>query len=257
MQLHFIKGIFHLQVTMTYLKSKKRGKGLVKSVVSTILIFLFAIVSSVILVSEKRKLRAFDERVFYFVSAGSSRKISLLDDKKELLKNLGGANVVYEHRHLSHLLASVYLKQEFADEIKGNLLGHFPESDILKIKSKRVSTSGIRKIKEITGAEEFVKLIYKISVKFQDLQMSYLSGVLSESDFLSEMVGFRINLEKALENIDNSNDLANKIIENGGIFVFQLTNFLNGFTIAKHKQNYVCNYFVEFYLRYVELFDCL
>ena len=54
---------------------------------TSILIFLFAIISSVVLVAEKKKLRAFDERIFYFVSAGSARTISLLDDKKELLKN--------------------------------------------------------------------------------------------------------------------------------------------------------------------------
>ena len=96
-----------MQVTMTYHKYKNKRKSKIKSMITTILILLFAIVSCAVLVSEKKKLRAFDERIFYFVSAGSSKNISLLDDKKELLKNLGGANVLFE--------------QDSEDEIKGNI----------------------------------------------------------------------------------------------------------------------------------------
>lgn len=246
-----------MQVTMTYHKSRKKSKLQIKSVVSTILVFLFAIVSSAILVSEKRKLRAFDERVFYFVSAGSSRTISLLDDKKELLKNLGGANVVYSYKGISHLLANVYLEQESADEIKGNLTQYFPESDVLKLRSKRVSNKGIKKIKSISGAENFIKFVYKMSNEYQDLQMNFLSGEISDSMFLSSMVDKKINFEKIISNIDNSNDLAEKIIGFGELMSLQLTNFLSGLNIAKNKQNYVCNYFVGFYLNYVELFECL
>ena len=173
---------------MTYHKLKKKRNNRIKSIVSSILILLFAIISSVVLISEKRKLRPYDERVFYFVSAGSSRTISLLEDKKELLKNLGGANVVYTYKGQSHLIASVYLDQESADEIKSNFVEYFPEVGVLKIKSKRVSTKGIKVIKEISGAEEFIKNLYKISTDFQELQMKYLSGEFSESDFLSDMV---------------------------------------------------------------------
>lgn len=228
-----------------------------KSVISSILILLFAIISSVVLVSEKKKLRAFDERVFYFVSAGSSRKISLLDDKKELLKNLGGANVVYQHKELSHLLASVYLEQEQAEEIKSNILEYFPDALILKIKAKRVSTRGIKRVREVVGAEEFVKGLYKTSVNFQNFQMSYLSGMCDEGEFLSKMIGERIKLEKLLQNIEETNELAENIVAKGEVFILKMTSFLNGLEIARHKQNYVCNYFVGFYLDYVELFDCL
>lgn len=242
---------------MTYYKQKKNRKGKIKSVVSAILILLFAIVSSVILVSEKKKLRSFDERVFYFVSAGSSRKISLLDDKKELLKNLGGANVVYVYREVSHLIANIYLEQDSAEEIKANILSYFPEASILKIKSKRVSTKGIKQVKEIGGAEEFIKFVYKASNEFQDIQMNYLAGEYSEGKFLSDMVDIRIKLEKLLDNIENNNDLSEKIVAKGEVLLLKLTSFLNGFEISKHKQNYVCNYFVGFYLDYVELFDCL
>ena len=242
---------------MTYHKLKKKRNNRIKSIVSSILILLFAIISSVVLISEKRKLRPYDERVFYFVSAGSSRTISLLEDKKELLKNLGGANVVYTYKGQSHLIASVYLDQESADEIKSNFVEYFPEVGVLKIKSKRVSTKGIKVIKEISGAEEFIKNLYKISTDFQELQMKYLSGEFSESDFLSDMVEKKIKFEKLLSNVEANNELAEKIISFGEIMSLQMTSFLSGLTISKNKQNFVCNYFVGFYLNYVELFDCL
>lgn len=225
--------------------------------ISSILILLFAIISSVVLVAEKKKLRAFDERVFYFVSAGSSRKISLLEDKKELLKNLGGANVFYLYKEKSHLISSVYLDQESAEEIRSNILSYFPDASILKIKSKRVSTKGIKRVKEIVGAEEFLKCLYKTSVEFQKLQMIYLSGECGESKFISEMVEKRIGFEKALNNIEKMNELAEKIVTKGEVIVLKMTSFLNGLEIARHNQNYVCNYFVGFYLDYVELFECL
>ncbi len=230
---------------------------MIKSVVWTILVFLFAVVSSAVLITEKKKLKAYDERVFYFVSAGSAKSISLLDDKKELLKNLGGANIVYQHKGLSHLLASAYLEQESAEEIKSNLTKYFPESEILKLKSKRASNKVIKSIKNISGAENFIKYIYKISNDFQEIQMNYLSGEASESDFLSDMVKIKINFEQLLERIENSCELADNIIQTGEVMSITLTNFLNGLSFAKHKQNYVCNYFVGFYLNYVELFECL
>ena len=242
---------------MTYHKYKNKRKSNIKSVITTILILLFAIVSCAVLVSEKKKLRAFDERIFYFVSAGSSKNISLLGDKKELLKNLGGANVVYEHKGLSHLIANVYFEQDSADEIKGNISKYFPESSVLKLKSKRVSTKGIRLVKEIEGAEEFVKHVYKLSLELYSLQMAYLSGEKSESDFLSDLVDARITLEKKMLNINKTNELAEKIVANAESMCLKMTSFLNGLSISKHKQNYVCNYFVGFCLDYVELFDCL
>ena len=87
--------------------------------------------------------------------------------------------------------------------------------------------------------------------------MGYLSGEISESEFISEMVDRKIRLEKERLNIENVNDLAETIISRGELINLKLTSFLNGFSISKHKQNYVCNYFVEFYLSYVELFECL
>ena len=242
---------------MTVYKKRKNSKSKIKSVVSTILIFLFAIVSSAVLVVEKRKYKAFDERIFYFVSVDSAKTSNLLDGKKELLKNLGGANVIYSYNGISHLIANVYLDQESALEIKENLQELFSDADILKIRLKRVSNKGIKAVKDIVGAENFIKKLFELSNEYQDLQMNYLLGALTEGEFMSRLVDEKINLEKLMENIEKSTELAQKIMGYGELIVMQLTNFLNGLTIAKNKQNYICNYFVGFYVNYVELFECL
>ena len=117
--------------------------------ISTILIFLFAIVSSAVLIVEKRKYKAFDERIVYLVSVASTKTIKVLDDKKDLLRNLGGANVVLSYNGLSHLIANVYLDQESALEIKDNLKKYFPETEVLKIRLKRLSMNSIKAIKSI------------------------------------------------------------------------------------------------------------
>lgn len=242
---------------MTYHNGKKRHNSKIKSVISTILIFVFAFVSSAILVVEKRKYKQYDERIFYFVSVASSKTVKLLEDKKELLKNLGGANLVMVKKGVSHLIASCYLDQVSALEIKDNLKTHFPEVEILKIKLERVKIKGIKALKSIVGCDELLKNLYKISIDFQTIQMKYLSGEMSEGQFLSAMIDKKITLEKSMENVDKSAELSQKILGFCDVMVLSLTNFLTGLTIAKHKQNYVCNYFVGFYMNYVELFECL
>jgi hypothetical protein len=158
---------------------------------------------------------------------------------------------------VSHLVASCYLDQVSALEIKDNLKSHFPEVEILKIKLERVKIKGIKAIKSIVGCDELLKNLYKISIDFQTIQMKYLSGEMTEGQFLSAMIDKKITLEKSMENVDKSTELSQKILGFCDVMVLSLTNFLTGLTIAKHKQNYVCNYFVGFYMNYVELFECL
>ena len=242
---------------MTYHNGKKRQNSKIKSIASTILILLFAFVSSAILVVEKRKYKQYDERIFYFVSVASSKTMRLLEDKKELLKNLGGANAVMVKKGISHLIASCYLDQVSALEIKDNLKSHFPEVEILKVKLERVKTKEIKAVKSIVGGDELVKCLYKLSIDFQTIQMKYLAGEMSEGQFLSAMIDKKIVLEKSMENVDKTTELAQKMLGFCDVMVLSLTNFLSGLTIARNKQNYVCNYFVGFYMNYVEFIECL
>lgn len=246
-----------MQVTVSSNKLKKNKKVKVKSVISTILIFLFAIISTAILIGEKRKLIIYEERSFYFVCVGTSKKESSFETKKELLKNLGGANVVYNYGGNYNLVASVYLDLESATEIKNNLSTYFDDVSILIVKNKAVSKKNIKKIKKNEECKKFMKFIFRLSSDFQELQLNYLAGNITESKFLSGVVEKRLSLEKINSQIIGEDEISQHLRGFGELFLLQITNFLSGFSISGSKQNYICNYFVGFFINYVQMFDSL
>lgn len=240
---------------MTRNKLKYSTKTKIKSVIKVIFIFLFAISSSAVLIVIKKKNLLFDEREIYFVSVASSKKESELETKSELLKNLGGANVIYNKDNNFYLIANVYLDLSDAEEIKSNLSAYFPESQVLKIKTKAVTRGNKKEIKS-TSAEDAFRYIYKLSKSFQDLQMGYLAGTIKESELISTVVKNRLDLEN-LSKVNAESELAKLIVGFGEMFCLQMSNFLTNFSITKSKQNYVCNYFVGFYINFIEMYDCL
>lgn len=242
---------------MTSKKYKINNKSRIKSIVSSILIFLFAIVSSAILITVRKKNIIYDERIFYLVSATSEHRESLLEPKKELLKNLGSANVVYKQGDNCHLIVNIYLDFESAEEIKNNLTKYFSEAQVLKVKSKKITRNSIRKIKESLESEKMVKRLYVLTKEYQDLEMNYLAGKISESQFINDLVDVKLELGKLTDQIVSKEDYHQKIRDKVEMFVTKLTNFLAGIDIARSKQNYICNYFVSFYLDYLEFYESL
>ena len=87
-----------MQVTVTENAFVKRSKIASKSVIATILIFIFAFISIVVLIAVRKKTLVFEEQYFYFVCADSSKKVSVLDNEKEYLKNIGGAAVTHFYK---------------------------------------------------------------------------------------------------------------------------------------------------------------
>ena len=246
-----------MQISVTKNKCKKIGKSGIKSVVSTVLILLFAVVSTAILVSARKKTLIFDEQLFYVVSVGESKKNSGFDAKKELLKNLGGANVVYNSGGNFYLIANVYLDLESANEIKTNMAQYFPDAKIVKIKTKSVSGQSKKAIKNNDEARNLLKFLYSKSKEFQKMELGVLSGEISDSKFLLEMTRIRLELEK-LNNCITSEDETSKTIRGfGELFLLQMTNFLTGFSVSQSRNNYICNYFVGFFVNYVELYASL
>lgn len=229
----------------------------VKSVVSTILVFLFAIVSSAILIVVKKKNLMYEERIFYLVSATSENRETLLEPKKELLKNLGSANIVYRQGDKCHLVVGVYFDSESAEEIKGNLLKYFSEAQVLKVKSKKITRKSIKKIKESLECEKFIKKLFALSKDFQVLLMDYLSGTSTDSKFIESLVNAKLELGKIVESIQSSENYHEKIKERGNLFISKMTNFLIGLDVSRSKQNYICNYFVSFYVDFLEFYDSL
>ena len=242
---------------MTSKKTTNNKSKRIKSVIQTILVFLFAIISTAVLITVKKKNLMFEERIFYLVSVASEGREALLDPQKELLKNLGASNVVYKKNDSYHLIASVYLDLESAEEIKGNLSTYFADVKILKIKSKKIKRKSIKNIRASVDSEKLVKTLYRYTNEFQNLHMNYLSGKCSESQFLNDMVRRKLELEKLNGQIEQKNDYAGKIQGFGEIFALKLTIFLSGLDVSRSKQNYICNYFVGFYLDFLEFYDSL
>lgn len=246
-----------MQISVTKNKYKIIGKSGIKSVVSTVLILLFAVVSTAILVSVRKKTLIFDEQLFYVVSVGESKKNSGFDAKKELLKNLGGANVVYNSGGNFYLIANVYLDLESAKEIKTNMAQYFPDAKIVKIKTKSVSGQSKKAIKNDDEARKLLKFLYAKSKEFQKLELGVLSGEISDSKFLSEMTRLRLELEKLNGCIISEDETSKTIRGFGELFLLQMTNFLTGFSVSQSRNNYICNYFVGFFVNYVEMYASL
>ena len=246
-----------MQVLVTRRKNRKFSKMRIKSVVRTILIFLFAIVSSAILITIKKKSLMYEERIFYLVSATSEHRESLLDPKKELLKNLGAANVVYKQGDKCHLIVGVYFDSESAEEIKGNLLKYFSEAQVIKVKSKKITRSSIKHIKASLECEKFIKKLYSLTGDFQSLQMDYLSGKCTNSQFIESLVNAKLELGKIIEQIQSKDEYHEKIKERGNLMLSKMTNFLTGLDVSRSRQNYICNYFVSFYIDFLEFYESL
>ena len=242
---------------MTSAKHKKSSIKRIKSVIHTILVFLFAIISTAILISVKKKNLMFEERIFYLVSAASEGKESLLEPQKELLKNLGAANVVYKKNDRYHLISSVYFDLDSAEEIKKNLSNYFSDVKILKVKSKKLSRKSIKNIRLSVGSERLVKTLYRYTNNFQELHMNLLAGKCSESQFLNEMVRKKLEMEKLNTQIEINGEYAERIQGFGEMFALKITSFLSGLDVSRAKQNYICNYFVGFYLDFLEFYESL
>ena len=246
-----------MQISVSKKVKRKGVKTWKKSVISTILIFLFAIVSTAILVNVRRQSLMFEEQYFYFVSVCKSNKKTDFEAKKELLKNLGGASVVYKLNGEFHLLANVYLDLNYASEIKDNLSSYFSDASVVKVKTKKVKGNVRKKIKRNKEVESFLKFMYGLSKDFLTLELEYLSGKISDGKFLSNVSTKRLELEKMNNNLQASDDLTKHILGFVELFLLQMTNFLTNFSLYQSKQNYICNYFVGFFVNYIELCDSL
>ncbi len=242
---------------MTSKTTKNKRSKRIKSVIQTILIFLFAFTTSAVLINIKKKNLVFEERVFYLVSVSNEGKENMLDPQKELLKNLGAANVVYKQNDRYHLIASIYLDLESAEEIKVNLTNYFSDVKILKVKTKKVSRKSVKSIKLASGSEKLIKTLYTYTKDFEHLHMNYLSGKISEGQFLNDMVRRKLELGTLNQQIQLNSDYSSIVLGFGELFALKMTNFLSGLDVSRSKQNYVCNYFVGFYLDFIEFYDSL
>ena len=191
-----------MQVTVTKGAFKKSGKLKSKSVIATILIFVFAFVSTVILIQMKKKTLVFEEHYFYFVCADSSKKVGILDNEKEYLKNIGGASVTHFYKENFYLVANVYLNLSDAEEINAGLINNFPRSEVVTIKTEKVPKQAKNSIKNDVWLLNFVKFLYEYNKQFYLNSMDFYTGKQTESDFISSLVSKSLEFDEFKKNMD-------------------------------------------------------
>lgn len=243
-----------MQVCVTATKSKRLNKHQIKSVISVILVFLFVFISMIVLINLKKKDLVFEQQCFYLVYADTSRKESLLENEKKIVKNLGGAGSVYKSKDNFYLSVSVYIDINDAYDVKNNIISNFVSSDVYTIKTKSVSKSIKKRIKKNTQTYNLLKFMYEYIRDFYEIENDYLSGNITESKFLTELLGYKLELENKAKTKSIEDDISKIISEYGLLISLQLSNFLNNFYIETSKQSYICNYFVALITCYEEMY---
>lgn len=246
-----------MQVTVTENAFVKRSKIASKSVIATILIFIFAFISIVVLIAVRKKTLVFEEQYFYFVCADSSKKVSVLDNEKEYLKNIGGAAVTHFYKEDYYLVANVYLSPVDAEEIKGNIISDFVRAETVVIKSEKISKKVKNIIKQSESLLKFAEFIYKFNKELCSSSLDFYSGKIAESEFISAFITKNLKFDELKKSIVGEGEVYDVFKEYSALFALQLTSFLNNFYVAKNKQHYVSAYYVGFVINYLEFYDSL
>lgn len=205
----------------------------------------------------KKKNLIFEPQYFYFVSADSSKKQSVLEKEKDFLKNIGGAAVVYLNKNNYYLIANTYLDLNDANEIKSNLTENFKNAEVLKITTKNVSKQSQREINNSLELKSFFWFLYDFKKEFETHAINFYLGVLSESEFISKIISNNLKFDEFRDKIGGDGGVFIAAKEYAGLFSLQFSSFLNNFYLAKNKQNYVSSYYVGFVINYLELYECL
>ena len=246
-----------MQVSVTSSRRKNKSKRKLNSAFATILIFLLAIISMAFLIHLKKKNIVFEGQIFYFVSAESSKNASILEQKKELLGNLGGASVIFFDGSQYNLIANVYLDLSSANEIEANLAAYYSNVKTIKVKTNKMKYAVIKKIKSNSLACKTLTFMYDFCGSFYEKQMYFLSGKISETEFLTNMVSKRLEIDRICKEIKNDDSFLQEIQNYVELFYMQITNFLNNYYLSKSKQTYLLEFWVEFVINYVEFYNSL
>lgn len=245
-----------MQVSMTAKPHHKSRKNMIKSAFWTIFIFLFIVVSTIFLVKNKKENLFAEEQIFYIVYADVSSNAMNFDSKKELLKNLGGAGNVFAYKNKQYLVANVYLELASANEIKNNLTAYYSDAGVLKLKVDKMKWRIVKKIKSSSISLKIMKFMYDYSKQYNNFELSFMSGKLSETEFLTKLIAKRLELFELCK-AEKSSEFEQTFLSFGELVYLQMTNFLDGFFATNAKSSYICRFYVNFIVNYLEFYNSL
>lgn len=246
-----------MQGYVPYKKSLNKRKLQIKSIFMIVLFFSLTITILVCLGISRKANKCFDKQTFHFVYT-QKNKVKTDKNQIDLLKSVGGAGVVYFHKENFHLLANFYLKKDDANEIKDGMIQNFENSGILQLEVKTLSRSLQNKIKSNENAYLFFKKLYKFFEKFENLNMQYISGEVSEGKLVSTLIAEKLEFETIAKEFDSGDEklfLDLKTYLN--MVVLHFESFFNEFFSSTKKQSLVCMLGVNIALTKVELFNNL
>ena len=243
-------------VTPRFIKRKRKVDWLrIFSIVAAVILIIILIIT----VPDKKRDKNFEEVAYYFVYADKSPKENVILSKKDMLKSLGGGAVSYYFRNEYYLIANVYLSKEYSSEIEKGMIESFSNAGVISFKSKEPSISKIQEYKKKFEIFEYFEFLYDFIEKFDDLQLSYLAGSVSEIKVCKEVTSRHLKLQEIISRIESieKNDKIEYVIENAKQCDLIFKNFLNKFFDSTKKSALVCEFFINIVFCRLELFDNL
>lgn len=243
---------------VSYLPHDKPLRKPIISVITVILFFIFLAVVFACLVSFKKVEKCYERQVFYVVYIEKNRR-KIDEDKKELIKKLGGAGSVLFFKEEYFLVANVYLNEADATEIKENLKESFSGAGVVKLEAKAINKKTASHIAQNLSYSRFFERYYKFINDFEQVQIEYLKGEIGDGDFSSKLLKTKLEFQDLIDLFENPKN--EKIFEDITTYANMLVNyfdeFFNKFFQSGKKESLICELKFNFARLKVDMFNNL
>lgn len=247
-----------MQDSVTRKVIKRTQKTKLKAVIFTVLFFFIIFLISAILVVSKRSNLCFEARTFYMVYVDKNKNSTLLSNLQNLVKDLGGAAVVFDKNNEYYLTASVYSNKDDAIEIADGLKGSFSSASIIELSCKGVSNKYRNLLKQNQAYFDLFHYIYDFSLNFEQLCYGYVKGDTSEGKFMSSFLAHKLEVEKLIENCALvQNKELSAVCDYANLMIVYFEKVFDKFYQSTSKQSVCFEFFVSFVLCYSSLCDNL
>lgn len=230
----------------------------IKSVIATILFFIFVILVLLCLAGFRKVEKCFDKQSFYVVYVAKTKR-KMAPEDVDLIKKLGGAGCLLFFKDEYYLVANVYQKEDDADEIAEGLKVHFADAGVVKLSHSDIDKKKAVHIARNLSFSRFFEEFYKVVEDFEGLQMKYLMGSVQEGEFLTEMLKQKLEFETIIENFENENDekLFQDIKTYANMVVNYFDSFFDDFFQSTKKESLICLLKFNLVKLKVDMFDNL
>ncbi len=245
-----------LQVCVTHKVKRKMSSTQIKSALCIILFFLIFGTILISLIVSRKKENLFYGQNLYFVYTSKTKNVSSLENEKDMVKNLGGAGVVFLHNKEYYLICNVYIKKDEAEEIKKGIAENYHNAGILEITAKKVKN--IKHFKQNEDSKNMLKFIKNNLFELAQTEIDFISGKISEGKLGAWTLSKKQELEQLIsKNIETSDELARNMCSYAKLIVLQYDNFLNQFYFKSNKQSLFCEFVVNFSLIFADMWNYL